>query len=59
MLMRPEAPIEHRRLSATPVKELLILAVIAVMGVAVALGVAHEFPVPADTTTEWLAQLSE
>jgi hypothetical protein len=57
MLMRPEVPIGRRRLNDTPVKELLIIAAFAVIGAAVALGIAREFPVPGGAAAEWLAEL--
>jgi hypothetical protein len=50
MLMRTELPSEHRRWRDVLAKELLMLAVFAVIGVVVAVGLAIAFPI-------WFAQL--
>ena len=59
MLMRTELPVEHGRWSDMLDKELLMLAVFAVVGVAVTVGLAIAFPAPADTAAEWLAQSTD
>ena len=54
MLMRPELPIKHSRRNDILVKELLMIAIFGVIGVAAALGISITFP----TSAEWIAQFA-
>jgi hypothetical protein len=56
MAMLMSVPIEHGRLDDILASELLMLAVFAVIGAAVALGLASALPLPADIGAEWLAR---